>query len=215
MPKQDAEHLSVTIEPETVEDSAQSHRFEATESPSELFERILEAKTPRSPWPVGEPFVAECTDTHHPTLLGRVRIRWGGAPSGDIEIWVPALHGQTIRKGDRLLVQTPHGGGEPIAVGVIDGFLPRPEPDRTVAAQIEVKRDEVLQVCTQEGQALVEIVSEENGPVVRLLQSDTRIDIQGKLSITASELEFKAVKGEVRIQASDDLNLVGEAIHLN
>jgi hypothetical protein len=48
-----------------------------------------------------------------------------------------------------------------------------------------------------------------------LLQSDTRIDIKGKLSITASELELKALKGEVRIQASDDVNLVGETIHLN
>lgn len=200
---------------DNMEDVAQSLPTEATESPSELFGRILEAKTPRSRWPIGESFVAECIDTHHPILQGRVRIRWGGAPSSDAERWVPTLHGQSIRKGDRLLVQTPHGGGEPIVVGIIDGFLPRPAPDRTVAARIEVRQDEVLQVCTQEGQPLVEIVRDEKGPVVRLLQSDTRIDIKGKLSITASEIELKAVKGEVRIQASDDLNLVGGGIHLN
>jgi hypothetical protein len=215
MPKQDEQTSPKAAEVETREDSGQAGRSEATESPSELFEKILEASPPRPRWPVGEPFVAECTDVHHPTLQGRVRIRWDGARPEGVEMWVPTLHGQAIRKGDRLLLQTPHGGDEPIVVGVIDGFLPRPEPDRTVAARIEVKQDEMLQVCTQEGLPLIEIVRDEKGPVVRLLQSDTRVDIKGKLSISAEELELKAVKGEVRIQASDDVNVVGEAIHLN
>ena len=82
-----------------------------------------------------------------------------------------------------------------------------------MAARIEVKLDETLQVCSQEGQPLVEIIRDEKGPVVRLLQSDTRLDVKGKLSITAAELELKAVKGDVRIQASDDVNLIGEVIH--
>jgi len=212
MHKQDEQTASTVSQTEAEERSPLAPE---TESPSELFEKILETPPTRSPWPVGEPFVAECTDAHHPTLQGRVRIRWDGARHDDGEVWVPTLHGQAIRKGDRLLVQTPHGGSEPIVIGVIDGFLPRPEPDRTVAARIEVKQDEVLQVCTQEGLPLIDIVRDDKGPVVRLLQSDTRIDIKGKLSITAAELELKAVKGEVRIQASDDVNVVGEVIHLN
>jgi hypothetical protein len=215
MPKQDEQLAPSTEAIEARVDARQATPSEIVESPSKLFEKILEANPPRSPWPIGEPFVAECTDARHPTLQGRVRIRWDGAPNDAGEMWVPTLHGQSIRKGDRLLVQRPHGGGEPIVVGVIDGFLPRPEIDRTVAAKIEVKRDEVLQICSQEGQPLVEIVHDEKGPMVRLLQSDTRVDIKGKLSITAEELELKAVKGEVRIQASDDVNVVGEVIHLN
>jgi hypothetical protein len=215
MPKRDEQTAPTMAEVGNREDAGQAVRSDATESPSELFEKILEASPPRSLWPVGEPFVAECTDAHHPTLQGRVRIRWDGARPEGVEMWVPTLHGQAIRKGDRLLLQTPHGGGEPIVVGVVDGFLPRPEPERTVAARLEVKQDEVLQVCTQEGLPLIEIVRDEKGPVVRLLQSDTRVDIKGKLSITAEELELKAVKGEVRIQASDDVNVVGEVIHLN
>ncbi len=131
------------------------------------------------------------------------------------DLWVPTLHGLAIRKGDRLLVQMPYGGTEPIVIGVVDGFAPRPEPDRTTAARIEMKNDEVLQVCSQEGHPLVEIIRDEKGPVIRLLQADTRVDIKGKLSISAEELELKAVKGEVRIQASHDVNVVGEVIHLN
>lgn len=184
---------------------------EASESAAALFGKILDTAPARRMWPVGEPFIVECIDVRHPTLQGRVQIRW----QESIERWIPTLHGQSIRRGDRLLVQMPLGGSEPIVIGVVDGFLPRPEPDRTVAAKIEVKRDETLQVCSQEGQPLVEIVHDDKGPVVRLLQSDTRVDVKGKLSISAAELELSAVKGKVRIEASDDVDVVGETIHLN
>jgi hypothetical protein len=187
----------------------------ASEGPATLLEKILETNPTRPAWPVGEPFVAECVDAKHPTLQGRVKIRWDGIRHEGGEVWVPTLHGMTIRTGDRLLMQVPRGADLPIVIGVVDGFLPRPEPERTVAARIEVKKDEVLQVCTQEGHPVVEIIQDDKGPVVRLLQSDTRVDIQGKLSISAAELELKAVKGEVRIQASDDVNVVGEMINLN
>jgi hypothetical protein len=209
-------HATPTVAPrEVAREEGRDHRAHEADSPAKLFEKILEGNKPRLAWPAGEPFIAECIEAHHPTLRGRVKIRWDGGGKDPTEWWVPTLQGLAIRKADRLLLQTPHGEGEPIVVGVIDGFLPRPEPERSVAARIEVKQDEVLQVCSQEGQPLVEIVRDSKGPVVRLLQADTRVDIQGKLSITAAELELKAVKGEVRIQASDDVNVVGEAIHLN
>ena len=213
MPKRNDQATPCVASPEIAADPRCTTPLD--ENPSALFEKILDRDCPRRAWPTGEPFVAECTDARHPTLQGRVRIRWDGAGLTNEDLWVPTLHGLAVRAGDRLLVQMPHGGSEPIVVGVIDGFHPRPEPDRTVAARIEVKQDEVLQVCSQEGVPLVEIVRDEKGPIVRLLQSDTRLDVKGKLSITAAEIELKAVKGEVRIQASDDVNVVGEAIHLN
>jgi hypothetical protein len=208
------ENASATaVEPCEHDETTADH--EGTESSAALFEKILETSPARPAWPVGEPFVAECIDSRHPTLQGRVQIRWEGMRHEDVESWVPTLHGLAIRKGDRLLVQMPHAGTEPIVIGVIDGFLPRPEPDRTVAARVEVRNDEVFQVCTQEGQPLVEIVRDDNGPIVRLLQSDTRVDVKGKLSISAAELELTATKGKVRVEASDDVDLVGETIHLN
>jgi hypothetical protein len=180
-----------------------------------LFEAILEGKKTVPTWPVGEPFVVDCMDARHPTLQGRALVRWEAPGRDAVEAWVPTLHGLAMRKGDRLLLQTPFGASEPIAIGVIDGFLPRPEPARVVGTQLELKQDEVFQVRTQDGQPLVEIVRDAAGPVVRLLQADTRLELQGKLSITAAELEFKASKGQVRIEASDDVNLIGELIHLN
>jgi hypothetical protein len=185
------------------------------DSPSRLFERILEGGQSRPRWPVGEPFVAECIDPRHPTLQGRVSVRWCWQGGDAEEVWVPTLHGLAIRKGDRLLLQMPHGADEPIVVGVIDGFLPRPGPTRRQGARLELKNDETLQVCDQDGHPLVEVVQNEGGPVVRLLQSNTRLDLNGKLSITAGEIELKAKQGQVRIEASDDVILVGEVVHLN
>jgi hypothetical protein len=184
-------------------------------SPSELFSRILEGNKARPAWPVGEPFVAECIDSRHPTLQGRVKIRWAGGSGDAVEMWVPTLHGLVIRNGDRLFLQMPQGQNEPIVVGVIDGFLPRPEPSRVVGARLELGNDETLQVCGQDGQPLVEVVRDEKGPVVRVLQADTRLDLNGKLSITAAEIELKAKNGQVRIEATDDVRLVGEMVHLN
>lgn len=184
-------------------------------SAAELFNQILEAGKPRPTWPGAEPFVAECVDPHHPTLQGRVKIRWSGGGGEAVEAWVPTLHSLAIRSGDRLLLQMPLGHAEPIAVGVIDGFLPRPEPSRAVGARLELKRDETLQVCCEDGQPLVEIVRDDKGPVVRVLQADTRLDLNGKLSITAGEIELKAKSGQVRIEASDDVRVVGEVVHLN
>jgi hypothetical protein len=188
---------------------------EKPENTAGVFEAILEGKKAAPTWPVGEPFVVECLDARHPTLQGRALVRWEAPGRDAVEAWVPTLHGLAIRKEDRLLLQTPYGASEPIALGVIDGFLPRPEPARAVGTQLELKQDEVIQVRTEDGKPLVEIVRDAAGPIIRLLQTDTRLELQGKLSITAAEIELKASKGQVRIEASDDVNLIGELIHLN
>jgi len=193
----------------------QAQQPAGAESPAALFGEILKSGGARPTWPVGEPFVVECTSTQHPTLRGRVQIRWTTAAGAATAWWVPVLQGLAIRAGDRLLAQVPHGATEPIVLGVIDGFAARPEPERAVAARLELKKDEAVQICSQEGQPLVELVQDAQGPLVRLLQADTRIDVKGKLTISAAELELCAVKGKVRIEATDDVEVVGEVINLN
>jgi hypothetical protein len=177
-----------------------------------LFEKILEQSPARPPWPMNEAFVAQCMDCRHPTLQGRVQIQW---PADGAMQWVPTLQGLGVREGDRLLLQVPHGAVEPIAIGVVDGFLPRPDLERSTAVRLELKRDERFQVCSEEGQPLVEIVHDGKGPVVRLLQSETRVELAGKLSISAAELELRAERGDARIEASGDVILLGEVVKLN
>ena len=78
-----------------------------------------------------------------------------------------------------------------------------------------MKRDEALQVNAENGQPLLRIARNQQGTLIRLLQSDTQVEFPGKLRITASAIEMRARAGSVRIDAADDVEIVGEAIHLN
>jgi hypothetical protein len=163
------------------------------------------------------PFMATCIDAKHPTLSGRIKLRLelNGERGVVAEGWALTLHGQTFRAGDRVFVQRPTNTEDLIVLGVIDGFLPRPELERHTGPQLELKRDEALRVNGEEGQPLVEIVSGEEGPVVRLLHGDVRLELKGKLSIRAAELELEATRGNARVEASDRVCLVGELVELN
>jgi hypothetical protein len=72
-----------------------------------------------------------------------------------------------------------------------------------------------LTVTQADGTRLLEIVPGAGGPVVRLLQADTRVELPGKLVIRASEIELVAQRGPVRLEASDDVVVIGETIRLN
>jgi hypothetical protein len=160
-------------------------------------------------------FVATCVEARHPTLVGRVLARWEDGAGAPQQWWLPTLHGLAIRAGDRLLLSRVGGLPEPVAVGVIDGFLPRPVPSPTTAASLELLPDEAVTIVEASGQPLLQITPSEDGPVVRLLHVDTQIELPGRLSITAGELSLKAVRGNVQIEASDEVAVIGEAVRLN
>jgi hypothetical protein len=98
---------------------------------------------------------------------------------------------------------------------VVDGFSRRPEAPKHIAHVLEMKRDEMLQVHAENGQPLLQITRDQQGPVLRLLQADTQVELPGKLRIAASTIELCARAGAVHITAADDVEIVGEAIHLN
>jgi hypothetical protein len=158
--------------------------------------------------------LGEVVDARHPTLTGRVLVRWA-APAGERERWLPTLQGLPVRVADRVLLVQPINGSECIVVGVVDGFAKRPEPARATAASIELQRDEAVRVTGIDGQELIEIHQSENGPVVRLLQDDVNLQLSGKLRIRAKGLELAAEQGPVKISATDDVVIKGEVIHLN
>ncbi len=173
----------------------------------------------RPVWPSAAAFVATCTDARHPCLLGRVKVACDLHPgpangAGTGQWWVPTLRGLSIREGDRLLLQHVVGSSEPVVIGVIDGFSPRAPLLRHHGPRLELKADESLMVHTEDGQGLVEITPSAKGHVVRLLQSDTHLEVCGKLSISAQELELRS-SGSVHVEAADDVRLVGELVKLN
>lgn len=150
-----------------------------------------------------------------------MRVRWI-TPNADsrseakpCERWLPILRGLVIRERDRVLVMPTANEPEPIVVGVVDGFTRRAEPPQTSAVQLELRGDETFRITGERGQPLVEIVQGSNGPVVRLLHADTELELPGKLKLRAAEIELTASRGDVRIEANDDVSIKGEMVRLN
>lgn len=181
-------------------------------------EEMLEHAEVQSPFaPTGESgsLVGEVVDVRHPSLRGRVRVRWQDLEGQTFEKWLPTLQSLPVRVADRVLMIRAANWPEPVVTGVIDGFARRPEIERETKASLELKRDEAIRVQSAAGEDLVEVFEGENGPVIRLLRDDVDLDLQGKLRIRAASIELEAKQGQARIKASDDVVVVGETIHLN
>lgn len=168
-----------------------------------------------SPPTVDGLLVADCIDARHPTLVGRVLCRTASADGAPVERWVPTLMHLPVREGDRVLLARPQNLAEPVVVGVLDGFTPRPEPARTPAAVRSLAADETVRFESARGEPLVEIAPGEAGPVVRLLSSGVEVESPGAVRLRAASVAIEATQGEVRVAASDDVVVQGEAIHLN
>lgn len=163
----------------------------------------------------GAPLVGECLDPRHPTLMGRALVRWADAAGGVVERWLPTLLGVTVRAADRVLLLSPASWAEPLIVGVVDGFATRPEPTRAAGAAITLRPDETVRILTDDNACLLEVYRGDSGPVVRLLQPDVEVELAGSLRLSAKSIALQARQGEVKVQASGDVAVQGERIHLN
>jgi hypothetical protein len=159
--------------------------------------------------------VAECTDDQHPSLHGRVQVRWTDATGVAHTLWVPALSRLAIRKADRVLMIVPDNWPEPLVVGVVDGFERRTEVPPVAAATVILKLDEALTVRDSNGREVLEITPSENGPNLKLLHPNVNLELPGNLSLKADKVELTARAGPVIIKASDDVVCQGEMIRLN
>jgi len=162
-----------------------------------------------------ESVVAECIEDCHPTLTGRVRVRWTDSSGEEQVQWVPTLAQVGVRKADRVLLTRACNWPEAVVIGVVDGFAVRPESPRTSAAAITLRPDEAVRVLDARGHELLEIITSESGPVVRLLQPDVNVELPGALKLNAASIEMTARSGPVSIQASDDVIFKGEVVRLN
>ena len=192
----------------------------APEAASTLLEEMLPelgatGQATHAPSRSSAPRVGECTDATHPTLVGRVKVRIAMVDGTVDERWLPALHGLSVRKGDRVLVVQPDNWPEAVVTGVVDGFAARPEVPREPAAALTLLPDETLRVMASDGRGLLEVHATDAGPVLHLLEKDLDIELPGKLRVRAEAIELAARQGTVKIAATDDVQVEGEVIHLN
>jgi len=182
-----------------------------------MLETLLDDAAGAAPAPVPAApacVMGECIDDRHPTLMGRVLVRWT-APTGTMERWLPTLQALPIRVTDRVLMLRPEGSPEFVVTGVIDGFAHREPPQRTPAGTLEMKRDEVVQLVGVDGKPLLEVHDSGEGPVLTLMRDDVELAVPGRLRLTGERVEVNATQGDVDIHASDDVLVRGEMVKLN
>ena len=198
-------------------------REAGTSEPEEsILDDLVAAQTPRveppraeSPRSVEAPLVGECVDARHPTLQGRIRVRWEDPAGATEEQWLPTLQGLVARVADRVLIGQPANFDEPVVMGVLDGFAERPAPEALRGPVLAVEKDEALHVTSSDGEALLEIRQEQSGPVVRIVKENLDLELPGKLRLSAEAIELEARRGPVKIGATSDVVVEGEAIKLN
>ncbi len=173
-----------------------------------------EPPTPQPTADRGRGFVGSVIAERHPVLLGRVLVRYD---RDDVprEAWLPVMRGITARFGDTVLLVDPANWCEPLVVGIIDGFAEETTRPPVVAHRLELRDDEVVEVCDSWGRPLLHVRDGADGPVLSLARADVDLEIAGRLRIRADSLELAALRGAVAIDASDDVVIRGEIIHLN
>ena len=183
--------------------------------PERAREPVLRPWTPSSQ--PGSPslcVVGECVDDEHPTIPGRVLVSWQATDRQRERAWCPTLQHLAIRRADHVLLSRPSNLARWIVVGVIDGLMERNVP-RRAGASLQLKADESIVVADATGAKFVELRQGAGGPVVSLCNDDLELELPGRLGIRARELSLAATKGEMCLEASDDVVVRGEMVKLN
>ncbi len=199
----------------TVEATEVTQERVATEEAKVMVEVAAIEASPAVALDVGATWIGRCADARHPTLQGRVLCEVATASGELIELWIPTLHGLSVRVGDQLLLTRPANWSEPVVVGVLDGFARRPEVRAKAAATLALHRDEAMVIESQDGVPLCELRQAGDGPVVRLLHDDVHLELAGALRVSAKSIALAAREGEARVEAAADVVVTGETIHLN
>ena len=159
-------------------------------------------------------FVGRVIGERHPVLEGRVLVQYE-REGGAVDAWLPVLYGASVRTSDTVLLSDPCNWCEPIVIGVISGFATRPTPIRRTAYDVELREGEIVEVRDSWGRPLLHIQEGDAGPILRLARADVDLEIAGRLRIRADSLELAALRGAICIDATDDVIVRGEIIHLN
>ncbi len=201
----------------TEDDRPQTVLEPPAEAEPNTLDTLLDEHQARPEVPRGAPgcSMGRIVDDRHPTLGGRVLVRWKDAAGATHERWLLTLQGLPVRTEDRVLMLHPEGSEEPVVTGVLDGFARRPESERSDAARIELRRDEAVRIVGATGDPLLEIHEGESGPVLTVLHEDLEIAAPGRVRIRGKQVQLEAQEGPVEIEASDEVALRGELIKLN
>jgi len=188
--------------------------------------------------------VGECVDDCHPEWCDHYMVAYADTKGETFHQWLPSVLGLEIRRGDIVLFAKPINWATPVITGILSAIpsdstsvfspwelksatsehhLAGVESQKKPRSSFEVRSNNTvaltgetpIQVVTHNGRKLVEIGLGVNGPTIRICERDAAIDLPGKLTITAGELELKSRTGDLKIEADHDVVVQGDLIRLN
>jgi len=164
---------------------------------------------------VGNTILATVAEEARSALPARVRVSWEDGDGAERSMWVVKLQGLVPRLDDKVIVTFPSNGAEPVVTGVVDSLARKPDLRRTEGPNLVMKEDERLQISGPDGKPWLEVEAHPEGPRLRFLVSPEGLDLPGTIKISGDAVELKARQGEIRLDASGDVRIMGEIVRLN
>jgi hypothetical protein len=170
---------------------------------------------PRPGEPPG-PLLGEVIDTHHPHRPGRILVRLE-LDDGDVdERWLSCATHLRARAGDRVLLEWPRNFAEWIVIGVLAGD---PNPPQALPDDggpvLTLPPSQSLRVVASNGSPLLEIQQSDHGPVLRLLDRDLDLAVEGTLRLSADRIECTSGQGGMDLRTDGEMIMRSPRIRLN
>jgi hypothetical protein len=159
--------------------------------------------------------VGDVLDTHHPTLPGRVLVRWLDDKVTTQEDWLEPERHLSLVKGDRVLVTRPAGWREWIVTGAL-GRSAAPEAQPAASTQtLRLGPGEGLTVEGHDGTPLVTLHHGPQGPRLEVNSDSLEISARQKLKLSAQTIELMSGDGGMELRTEGDVVVRGRFIRLN
>jgi hypothetical protein len=170
-----------------------------------------------------ETIVGCCLDDNHPEHVDRYQIAFTNERGFAEKRWLEAVKGVEVQRLDRVLLLRVRHLPEPVILASLGNEARKNRTQKNMASELEVRENNTvvlhgetpIQVVTHDGRKLVEIGKNRHGPCIRVCRKDMKLDLPGKLSLSAGEIELQAREGDVRIEAEQEVTVQGDLIRLN
>lgn len=152
-------------------------------------------------------------DTHHPSLPGRVLVRFFDDAALQHEDWLEAERHLTLVTGDRVLVTRPAGFPDWIVTGAIGR---RTQPAARAPGQVlRLGPGESLTIQAHDGSALITLHQGPEGPRLEVSQENLEISAKQKLRLSAESIELVSREGGLELRSEGEAIMRASVIRLN
>jgi hypothetical protein len=177
-------------------------------------ESLNDPRTEHSPMEAAATLVVgDVVDTHHPSLPGRVLVRWLDERVTEREEWLEPERHLSLVNGDRVLVTRPTGWRQWIVTGALGRGSGSPS-----AATTQVLRlgpNETLSIQGHDGNPLLTLHQGPQGLKLELSSENLEVSALRTLRLSAHTIEIVSADGGITLRTEGETVVRAKLIHLN